>query len=92
MYTGPNSFPSGHSLGAFALFSLLAFFLPKRSGYVTAMFFLAISVGVSRVYLVQHFWQDVYAGSLVGVVLAMAVFSLNQRYNGGGSSIPGAMP
>jgi membrane-associated phospholipid phosphatase len=33
---------------------------------------LAVVVGFSRVYLLQHFIWDVYAGSLVGVFSALA--------------------
>lgn len=80
LHSGPTSFPSGHAMAAFALYTLLAFLLPKRMGYATAMFLLATLVCLSRVYLVQHFWQDVYAGGLIGVVLALIVFAIYQRF------------
>jgi membrane-associated phospholipid phosphatase len=79
LHSGATSFPSGHTMSAFALYSLLAFFLPKNTGYATAMFVLALIVGLSRVYLVQHFWQDVYAGALIGVLIAMLAFYIEEK-------------
>jgi membrane-associated phospholipid phosphatase len=36
--------------------------------------FLALLVGISRVYLLQHFFRDVYAGSMVGVVISSVFY------------------
>ena len=80
LHSGATSFPSGHTMAAFALYSLLAFLLPKRPGYATAFFILAFFVGLSRVYLVQHFWQDVYAGALTGVLIGMAAYAIQERF------------
>lgn len=69
-----NSFPSGHTSSAFGLFFMLSLLLnDKRWSFL--FFMLAVLVGVSRVYLLEHFFRDVYAGSLVGVVVS-AVFYL----------------
>lgn len=75
-----HSFPSGHSTSAFALFCLLALIVKdKRWGYVFAL--LAALTAYSRVYLFQHFVEDVYAGSLLGVVCSTLIFSfLNSHW------------
>jgi membrane-associated phospholipid phosphatase len=69
------SFPSGHSEGSFALFCFLSLILPRR--YAPAgilFFFIALSIGYSRMYLSQHFFADVYAGSLLGTFCCALVF------------------
>ncbi|GAA4420375.1 phosphatase PAP2 family protein [Nibrella viscosa] len=68
-----NSFPSGHTITAFAVFSLLAMLDERKSrGWVLAI--IAMLVGYSRVYLFQHFVEDVYAGSVVGTLTSLLVF------------------
>lgn len=61
-----NSFPSGHSTSAFCLFFCLSFLFHKN-WQKTGMFVLAIITGFSRVYLSQHFFEDVFVGSIIGV-------------------------
>ena len=80
LHTGATSFPSGHTMAAFALFSLLAFQSSYKRLLSLLFFSLALSVAVSRVYLVQHFVKDVYAGSVFGLLLAMLFYALQQRY------------
>lgn len=70
-----NSFPSGHTATAFALFCTCALFLRNRVLKFTA-FALALAVGYSRIYLMQHFFEDVYAGSIIGVLVAVAAYCL----------------
>jgi membrane-associated phospholipid phosphatase len=62
-----HSFPSGHSATIFALCFTLAL-LTKRSTLKFGLFFLALLVAFSRVYLSQHFLIDIYAGSVIGVL------------------------
>jgi len=71
------SFPSGHSEGAFAFFCFLALILPKKYAAIGVIFFLlALAVGYSRIYLSQHFYVDVYTGSIVGTVCCLAAFAI----------------
>lgn len=70
-----HSFPSGHSTGVFALCMLLAFFLPKQSQKLLCLLVAALGA-YSRVYLSQHFIEDVLAGSFIGVVGAMVAYFL----------------
>jgi membrane-associated phospholipid phosphatase len=61
-----HSFPSGHTITAFAFFLALAFYTKKPSLHFLC-FVLALLVGYSRIYLSQHFAIDVLAGSFIGV-------------------------
>jgi membrane-associated phospholipid phosphatase len=61
-----NSFPSGHSTTAFAIFLFLAY-IYKKKYYQIIFAFIACLVAYSRVYLSQHFIGDVVAGSLIGI-------------------------
>ncbi len=74
-----TSFPSGHTTSAFALFSLLAFFLTSKSLKYLCLL-CAVLVGVSRMYLVQHFLKDVTSGMLTGFLIALFVYWLHQKY------------
>lgn len=68
-----NSFPSGHTAGAFAFFFMLSI-LVKDKRWSPVFFTAALLVGVSRVYLMQHFFRDVYAGSLVAVSITSVFY------------------
>lgn len=71
------SFPSGHSEGAFGLFCFLSLILPRRYAPWGMVFFgIALSIGYSRIYLSQHFYADVYAGSLLGTFCCALSFWL----------------
>jgi membrane-associated phospholipid phosphatase len=60
------SFPSGHSVGAFTSAVVLSYLYPRK----TVLFFiLAVLVAYSRMYLSEHFFEDVSAGSFEAVVL-----------------------
>jgi membrane-associated phospholipid phosphatase len=65
-----NSFPSGHTLTAFATGVLLTY-LAKNKNWAYLLIFYGVMVGFSRMYLSEHFFEDVIAGSLMGVVLAV---------------------
>ncbi|GAB3329832.1 phosphatase PAP2 family protein [Larkinella ripae] len=74
-----NSFPSGHSTTAFSIFCLLALLDERKNrGWFFAL--LAVITAYSRVYLFQHFVEDVYVGSLIGTLTSLAVFGLLNRH------------
>ena len=74
------SFPSGHTMSAFAIYGLLALLVGWKRSFGLAMLSLAILVGVSRVYLVQHFAQDVYLGAILGVLIAMSIYAYQSKF------------
>ena len=65
-----NSFPSGHTAAAFAFATSCAISIKNKTGHVV-LAILASLVGVSRVYLAQHFIVDVLGGTVVGVLSAV---------------------
>ncbi len=67
-----HSFPSGHATAAFALFFCLGFLAEKKINEVI-FFLLALTVAFSRVYLSQHFFEDITAGSFIAVFFSSLV-------------------
>lgn len=65
------SFPSGHSLNAFALGTVLALAFPLTAVPVSLV---AASVAASRVVLGLHFLSDVLAGSALGALIGGSAF------------------
>ena len=64
-----SSFPSGHTLGAFALGGVLMFASESRTMRVIA-FLLAAFVGLSRILAFRHWTSDVVASAAIGLVTA----------------------
>lgn len=62
-----GSFPSGHTTTAFMLATFLYLVLPKKMKIHWLLMGIAFLVGFSRVYLMQHFLMDVWAGALLGI-------------------------
>ena len=75
--SGNTSFPSGHTMSAFALYSILALMLDRRyQHWGLAFALLAILVGVSRIFLVQHFLADVLSGATLGMLVGWGVWDI----------------
>ncbi|MDR1592835.1 MAG: phosphatase PAP2 family protein [Prevotellaceae bacterium] len=68
-----NSFPSGHTTAAFALFFALCLAV-KNKTLKLICFFLALLTGFSRIYLAQHFLEDVLAGSAVALFVGLLLY------------------
>ncbi|MFA6924639.1 MAG: glycosyltransferase family 39 protein [Bacteroidales bacterium] len=64
------SFPSGHTATAFSVFMCIAIIYGRKYSKIL-MLLLAISVGYSRIYLSQHFMNDVLIGSAIGTFCAL---------------------
>ena len=75
-----HSFPSGHSSGTAAIALFFAYVAarnhvrPKR--FVASAMVLTVLVGISRVYLDEHWASDVVGGWMVGTALAAAFGAL----------------
>jgi membrane-associated phospholipid phosphatase len=67
-----TSFPSGHTVGAFALAGVLMFASPNKGLRVIA-FVLAAAVGLSRVLAFRHWLSDVTASAVIGLVVAWMI-------------------
>lgn len=74
------SFPSGHALGSFCFFGILAWLITARLENKllkiviwTAAAFLIIAIGISRIYLGVHYPSDILAGYTAGLVWVMVV-------------------
>lgn len=70
-HTWPSatSFPSGHTVGAFALAGVIVFGSRSVPLRIVAML-LAIGVGLSRILAFRHWPSDVLASALIGMVFA----------------------
>lgn len=65
-----HSFPSGHTVSAFTVAVIFAYW-SKNKAWGPVFLLLAIMVGYSRMYLSQHFFEDVIAGSVIGVIVTV---------------------
>jgi membrane-associated phospholipid phosphatase len=70
IHSGNTSFPSGHTVTAFALATVLVMYAEKKWQQLLLLV-LAILAGFSRIYLSQHFLTDVLGGSFIGVTGAL---------------------
>lgn len=87
---GGHSFPSGHSLGAAAIYFLVAFLVVRhfrntlsRALMLAATTILVTLIGLSRLYLGVHYFSDVVSGLSFGLgwacLVTAAFFVLRQH-------------
>ena len=67
------SFPSGHTITAFAVALSLSRWNPDLA---VGLLFCAVSIAASRILLGMHFLSDVLAGAAIGAILAYAATSI----------------
>ena len=72
-----DSFPSGHTFGAFAMASALACGVRRSIG--TVFLALAALIGFSRMYLFVHYPTDVIAGAALGIFFGVVAWRLAER-------------
>lgn len=65
-----HSFPSGHTVTAFSTTLLITYWCRNRL-WGLPLLLVATVVGYSRMYLSEHFFEDVTAGSTIGVVVTV---------------------
>jgi membrane-associated phospholipid phosphatase len=80
LQSGFTSFPSGHSISAFALAGIMIMLFRPAPWVAALLLLIATLAGVSRVYLVQHFWADVYAGAFIGTIIAAVIARTVRQY------------
>jgi len=73
-----TSFPSGHTVGAFALAGILLFASPSRALRVVAVL-LAAGVGIARILAFRHWTSDVVASATLGLIAAWSVSQLTSE-------------
>lgn len=74
------SFPSGHTTSGFSMMMFLALITPNKTLKFIYLIF-GTMIGISRVYLVQHFLQDIVLGSLIGVLFTLLVYHYFESHN-----------
>lgn len=74
------SFPSGHTVTIFGLCVFVSLWT-KNYWMSTALLLLAVLVGVSRMYLTQHFPIDVATGAFIGSTIGAYTFMLTEYWN-----------
>lgn len=75
------SFPSGHTTSAFAM-AMFFLILTKNKSLKLLISLIAILMGLSRVYLAQHFLEDILVGALLGTyggLFFIALFESNEK-------------
>lgn len=68
-----NSFPSGHATTCFVIFTTFSLFWRDNKKLQALFVFSSIFFALTRVYLSQHFLEDVLVGSLIGTVTGAVV-------------------
>jgi undecaprenyl-diphosphatase len=64
------SFPSGHSMNAFAAATVMACYFPFL---FLPLFIIAVLIATSRVFLALHYPTDVIIGALIGVSVSLSL-------------------
>ena len=75
------SFPSGHTIAAFAVAAAIAGVDGGR-GVDLSLLFLASSVGLSRLALGLHYLSDVVAGAAIGAAIGIGAAALMSSFTG----------
>jgi len=84
------SFPSGHMLSSFVFCSILAFIIIKSGWKIfykwftgILLFFLAVTIGISRIILKAHYPTDVIASLCLGIVWVISSFYVLKKIDRG---------
>lgn len=70
------SFPSGHTMSAFAS-SIVIYNMNKKIGAL--VFILSSFIGFSRVYLYVHYPSDVFAGMIIGILVGLITITIFKK-------------
>lgn len=72
------SFPSGHACAAFGLAFIFSYFYPLFIVQIT-VYTVAILIGLSRIYVKEHYPSDVIFGALLGPVISFLFLPVSIR-------------
>ena len=78
-----DAFPSGHTSSAFAIASVFAVQYSNYKAVPVIAYSLAGLVGVSRLFVHEHWLSDVVAGGFIGYLCGHEVCKLDRRLNKG---------
>lgn len=73
-----TSFPSGHAVTAFTLATAITVLFPR---WRILAFAAATAIGMSRIMLTSHYLSDVLIGAACGIIYALTVKYIFDRYN-----------
>lgn len=74
---GKTSFPSGHTMSAFGLYSMMALLSRGKNRYLLmTLAGFSVLTGVSRIFLVQHFLVDVIGGAVLGMLISLLIWKI----------------
>jgi len=78
---GLHTFPSGHTQTIFLVITFII--LASRKSYllIIVLLFIAVITALSRVYLLQHFFIDIWFGALIGFFIPVVSIYILQLYN-----------
>jgi len=73
-----KSFPSNHSANIFFIYFILSILYPSKNKY---FLFIAIMIGISRIYVGVHYPFDVISGAGIGLFMGFIIKKLLIRQN-----------
>ncbi len=73
-----SSMPSGHAQGSSTVFFAIARHFNRRNAFIVASV-LAVLMMISRMFLGVHYLQDVVAGTAIGILVALIIYSVYDR-------------
>jgi undecaprenyl-diphosphatase len=73
---GKFGFASSHAANTFGIATLMWLFLRNHRPWISILFFWALFVGYTRIYLGVHYPGDILAGFVIGFVCAWASYFL----------------
>ena len=77
IHTNPyRSFPSGHTAAAFAVASVVAYYLKR---WVIPAAIVACIAGFARIYLLVHYPSDVIAGAAIGIGVTLTIIWIFEK-------------